>query len=79
MHGPTRIPSVGDVEYAWVSDPSASTGTANTPASTPGAALTEAKGDGDAVMGNDGSEMLHKNAGHEVDYDVAEDDAWAVE
>ena len=83
MYGPTHIPSVGDVEFTWVAGPSTSTGSANTPVSTPGAGITgsEAKGDGDgdAVMGGDESEMLQKNAGHDVDYDVAEDDAWGVE
>ena len=76
MYGASEIPSVGKVEFSWVSGPSA-------PMARPGSgpALTK-KDDEDAVMENNESDLMsiRKDVGHEVDYDVAEmDDAWAIE
>lgn len=79
MYGSTNIPSVGDVEFGWVANaPSTSSTAANTPgATTP--SVPESKG-GDTAMGNNNEESeMQKTVGHEVDYDVAEDDAWAIE
>ena len=84
VFGNTNIPSVGTVEYSWVANaPSASSTAVNTPGTTPStfvSAPPESKADGDTAMGNNEEVELQKTAtGHEVDYDVAEDDAWAVE
>ncbi|KAL1953965.1 hypothetical protein VTO42DRAFT_1881 [Malbranchea cinnamomea] len=81
IYGPTHIPGVGNVEFAWVANaPSAPSTTVNTPGATSTTFVSgsESKGEGDTVMGNEEPD-LQKNAGHEVDYDVAEDDTWAVE
>lgn len=84
VYGSTNIPSVGTVEYSWVANAlSASSTAVNTPGTTPStfvSAPPESKGEGDTTMGdNDEAELQKAAPGHEVDYDVAEDDAWAIE
>ncbi|KAM5446144.1 hypothetical protein MaudCBS49596_006830 [Microsporum audouinii] len=74
FHGPTDIPSVGKVEFAWVANPP--------PASTQPPSTGAAQKTSEDVAMTDsnasGAAIPEKEPAHEVDYDVAEmDDSWA--
>ncbi|KAF3482995.1 CCCH zinc finger and RRM domain-containing protein [Arthroderma uncinatum] len=75
FHGPTDIPSVGKVEFAWVNNPP--------PATTqPGGGAAQKASEDVAMTDSNTPSALaqEKEPTHEVDYDVAEmDDAWGPE
>ena len=85
MHGTSQIPGVGKVEMSWVAGPTPS-------GSSGGAGHVRNQSDGDVVMGshsagghedgqgeNKATEGASKEAHHEVEYDVAEEDDWGIE
>ncbi|EFR00099.1 CCCH zinc finger and RRM domain-containing protein [Nannizzia gypsea CBS 118893] len=73
FHGPSDIPSVGNVEFAWVANPpqpSTQPPGATVPKSSDDVAMADSNAPGAAAQ--------EKEPTHEVDYDVAEmDDSWA--
>ncbi|KAL4870049.1 hypothetical protein BDV12DRAFT_65121 [Aspergillus spectabilis] len=88
MFGPRNIPSVGEIQLAWVPNPPISLPSTNHQMSTPSEAKTGF--DEDTIMGSgpvDQNGGLSKGGGvagtgmnADVDYDVAEvDDSWGVE
>lgn len=77
IYGPWNIPSVGEVQLAWMPNP---------PISMPTPFDAKTGSDEDVTMGmttpTQSQDQLgaRKDGTHEVDYDVAEvDDSWGVE
>ncbi|RAL13777.1 CCCH zinc finger and RRM domain protein [Aspergillus homomorphus CBS 101889] len=89
MFGPRDIPSVGQVELAWVPNPPISLPQQSAAGSTGGPGSdTKTGSDEDTLMDtppapseqNSGRKDGGGGGGHDVDYDVAEmDDSWGVE
>lgn len=75
MFGPWTIPSVGEVQLAWIPNPPLTI--------PPSAAASAGEDDQDMVMDSAPADSeappVRKDGPHDMDYDVAEDDSWGVE
>lgn len=87
MFGPRDIPSVGQVELAWVPNPPISSSSLPQSGGGGGSDTNKTGSDEDTLMdtapiapGVPDQSSGRKDGGHDVDYDVAEmDDSWGVE
>jgi hypothetical protein len=74
MFSPWNIPSVGDVQLAWVANPPIST-----PAPTAASANFKADEPEDTVMETTSTPVVDAAPARDMDYDVAEDDNWGAQ